>query len=326
MMEGDLTMLPTVRRGKSLPMRLVRPIVLFCVCAAATTACARPSAAGGNRAADSESAASTGVLTSVPPNLSLDGLQTVAAIESPTKIPAKSVEDAVAATMRGLDAATFQKVATTVNSDTKLPELQVAVNVPGVGDGGDLIPEWEAALLAGVAAERLTAAGAINKTIGSYEYVAVDPKGKVLDQEGAALPPNVAGAVFPASKLDDVQIVSKIKALTKAHGFSADSIKILHPLGPAIVITVRLPSGAVDESENYRLWQVDLATLDGLSGKDQELCATEGYAVKVVDSAGKTVMVATRSCRTGAGSYWALPGGPIDLPHGSFPPLAPTSK
>lgn len=273
-------------------------------------ACATPPVDVGAQLAttDAADAAPTTLMTQAGPNASVAPGST-------------SLDKAIAATLRGLDPGVVQKATIDTMAGGNLTQLRVTVATPSDQHGDALLPEWEAALLAGAVAERLTASGdSINRTVGAYEYVAVTPDGKTVDQQGAALPPNAAGTHFPAAGLNDQQILEKIRSATDKQGWTLVSSRVLHPLDPAIVVTVRLPKGNKDHSEGYRLLGNAIRTLDYTYSADPDQCATAGYAIEVQDSTGKRVSISTLSCRAQAGSVWDLPGGPINVPHGGPPP------
>lgn len=227
-----------------------------------------------------------------------------------------SLDKAIEATLRGLDPGVIQKATIGTMTGGNLTQLRVTVATPSDRNGDALVPEWEAALLAGAVAERLTASGdSINRTVGAYDYIAVTPDGKTVDQQGAALPPNAAGTDFRAAGLNDQQILEKIRAATDKQGWTLVSSRVLHPLDPAVVVTVRLTKENKDYSEGYRLLGNAIRTLDYTYSADPDQCASAGYALEVQDSTGKRVSISTLSCRAQAGSVWDLPGGPIDVPH-----------
>lgn len=234
---------------------------------------------------------------------------------------AANLDDALAATIRGLDPGVVQKATMGIMADENLAQLRVTVAVPSDEDGDALIPEWEAALLAGAAADRLTARGTtINRAVGAYEYIAVTPDGKTVDQQGAAIPPNLAGSHFPAAGLSDQKILDKVQSAVDNQGWTLVSSRVLHPLDPAVALTVRMPTEEKDYSEQFRLLSNAIRTLDYAYSPDPDQCAMAGDAIEVQNFTGERVLVSTQSCRAQAGSVWSLPDGPIDVPHSGPPP------
>lgn len=240
---------------------------------------------------------------------------------SSTHAAASDVQRAIDATIRGLDPGVIRKAAIGVVAGEATTQLNITVSTPSDQQGQALIPEWEAALLAGAAAGRLVAPGQkINQIIGAYQFQAATPDGNTVDEQGAALPPNTAGSHFPAAGLSDQQILDKVRSTVGKQGWTFVSGRVLHPLDPAVVVTVRMPAEAMDYSEQFRLLNNAIRTLDYTYSADPDQCAMAGDAIEVQDSTGERVLVSTQSCRAQAGSVWDPPDGPIGVAHGGPPP------
>jgi hypothetical protein len=179
-------------------------------------------------------------------------------------------------------------------------------------DGDPMLPEWEAYLVAGAVAERLTGSGPINTALGWVVNTAVDPSGSVVDARGGAISPYLAGTRFPAAGLSDTEIASKLVKLTDVQGVRLSSVRVLHPLDPAVVVTVQLPEAATFTYDDYRKLDSAVSNLGSTEGG----CAFEGSYLEIDSADGKPLARSAGTCRAGTGFAWTRSDSPFEIPHG----------
>ena len=174
--------------------------------------------------------------------------------------------------------------------------------IPTTGDSTtDAMHVWETDLVQGAVAEYISEGKASNLasfvTGASVELVDADGSSHEVDSGAGDI---AAGQQFPAQKsgISDIALRNQIVDRLRSAGLAADSIRVLHPLGPALAVTVKVNS--LDEVRG-RFAQLAVE----LFGSDPEV---EGYFLEVQWADGTPLVRQSTSFRSGAGRLWIADG------------------
>jgi hypothetical protein len=174
-------------------------------------------------------------------------------------------------------------------------DLHVTEKIPGYKNGGDLESLWEADLLTGAVVELAGKTKSLQADVGTVEYNAQLPDGKVDRDIDGGVGYVARGQQFAGANDTATAIRERVERVAARFGFSVDSVAIFHALGvaPAVVMTAPNASTAVSRGRSL---------LDALVGLRPRY---EGYYLELRDRHGKVASISSESYFTGTGR-----GGP----------------
>lgn len=176
-----------------------------------------------------------------------------------------------------------------------LPWLHAVVDVPGITQGQDVEPIWEAQLLEGAVAEQVGSTVDLRDAFGGATFDLRLPSGKTIPDYGGGLGDVVRGQQF--SNPTEGRIRSSIRSAATRFNLTIDSIKVFRAAAPAPAVVVTASDlGSV---------AANLKDIEGAMFGDPP--TYEGYFLAVNDESGAPVIRASTSFRTGAGQFWIRP-------------------
>lgn len=177
-----------------------------------------------------------------------------------------------------------------------LPWLYAIVQVPGMENGLDIEPMWEADLLEGALVDRVGSSQNVRDDFGGATFSAVLPNGSVVPNASGGLGDVVRDQEF--STASDADVKSSVAQALNEAGLTLLETMVLHPWGsaPAVIASAsNLPAAASGF----------VPLVKALFGNPPHY---EGYYLELRSSAtGDAFVRASASFRTGAGRFWVDP-------------------
>jgi hypothetical protein len=176
--------------------------------------------------------------------------------------------------------------------DKALPWLYATVRVPGMAQGLDIEPMWEADLLEGAVVERSGTSTDVWDDFGGSTFDALLPDGTTVSDASGGLGDVARNQEF--SKVSPVQARNDITEAARAAGLDVEAIRFLRPLGlaPAVIVS------AADVNSTVTNFVSIAKRLFG----DPPIY--EGYYLELRTTEGVPVVRSSASFRTGAGRFW----------------------
>lgn len=204
------------------------------------------------------------------------------------------VRTAYDASVAGLDRQYFDDMS--MSSPTQMRQVLL---LPDHGTG-QMVAEWEGALAAGAAQARLRLPSRL-----SYVEVFEHRDGQALPLE-AAYGYSLQRHDIPSSGDTDAQRVAAAELVLRDFGLTPTSIRVLHPLGPALFVEARTDDPALVDG---RMGELETA-LEGSrsSGLDGMYVAVDGPDGPLFRGEG--------AARIAEGGQWFADGFDSGIPHG----------
>ena len=220
--------------------------------------------------------------------------------------PSVASDIAIQRVQQGLDPVVSKLVlgSPPVGAITNNDGLWLYATLTGVkGDeNGQAIPlAWEADLAQGALADMLAgSAKRLDDVIAGSSIQLDTGDGSMPVQIDGGAGAVAAGQIFGSqvAGLADDQIEADVTGTLKRFGLEANTIKVLHPLGPAVYIVATVTDISMLESKFEAL----RAAIDG------DPIRYEGVYIQINDPLGSPMVRASTSYRSGAGRVWFAHG------------------
>jgi hypothetical protein len=180
---------------------------------------------------------------------------------------------------------------------------------------GTYLPElWQAQLAQGALDDELRSSNTSNtSSVISGSTILLDTgDGSAPTDLGGGAGDIAAGQVFgaQAEELSDAAIVASVKASLAAFPLTNVGVRVLHPLGPAVMVTATVS----DPSKLAGAWG-EISSAVKANGE------YEGTYVQINGPDGSPLARSASAMRIGAGTVWFAPGmdNELGIPHGGFP-------
>jgi hypothetical protein len=222
---------------------------------------------------------------------------------APGSYAPEPIDTALAESMAGIDPGVVidAHVGAAPTGQTAGTYLYEQIALPRTTDNGEAIPlMWEAELVEGATAERTAHDGWLLHAVRGFVETGRKPDGQVvsLDMDGVGNIPS--GQQFTGGS--DDSITSWATALLEKYGVTPVSVRVLHPLSPAVMIIGQVSSDALSNGQLIGL-TTDLGLGKCCEGTYLELQTPDGQAqVRLADSR-----------RSGSGTFWPRPGVTLNI-------------
>jgi hypothetical protein len=175
------------------------------------------------------------------------------------------------------------------------PWLYVDVKVPGLSNGLDVEPMWEADLIQGAVAEESSVSANLHDDFAGSTFNALLPDGTTVPDESGGMGDVARGQLF--STEGDALVEESIRSAAGTLGLHVISVNVLHADGPApsVVAETTDPAGATQGLMS------ELRTLFGAPPR------YDGYYLELRDATGNVFVRTSAALRTGAGRFWINP-------------------
>ncbi len=212
----------------------------------------------------------------------------------------------------GLDAKLFTRVSIVPEVDGSGSMLDADVVVPS-GDNGDFVlAEWQAELAAAAIWEKSIEQNSVD-VLRSVRVQALTSDGTLVDGRGVSVYQQVKGLRFPTSSWTDIQITDSIDKVIAASGMQLVSVRVLRPLDPAVVVSLRTSTMTPTSLESFNTL---LASIRSIGNPQSNDCSLDGVYIEIADARNHPLVKMAENCRISAGTSWNSADSPIQIPHG----------
>lgn len=270
------------------------------------TACAVPNGAGASpleppSTTESVSIATATVLMSPPVP---QAFGTTGGTTTWSKLPSA---DAISLALAGVDKDLF--VSATLDGST----FRATVRASSVSNGRADLALWEAFLVQGAVADRLSVAGDnLRSVVNDSDISVATPDGSIVDHVAGGAGDIVAGQTLDGNGQPADRLVALAENVAIQYGLTVERAQVLHPLRPALEIIATEPKPGTVTNESLP----DL--MNALAGSPVDL---DGVYLEIDLPDGTAVTRQGYAYRSGAGMNWANPDPSIGIgvPHGGPP-------
>jgi len=134
-----------------------------------------------------------------------------------------------------------------------VPSLSVRVKIPSARPGYATEALWQAYLLVGAVVELAGSHRSLQSDIGSIDFSAQSPDGRVYPNLGGAMGYVARGQRFAGAHNTDAQIRESIERRAVALGLTVDSVTVFRALGAAPAVVLTAPNVRV-AAASYESW------------------------------------------------------------------------